>query len=218
MMIRSASRPAVSAASLVCSGVSITLGPEVGLGGLSVARRRGARRARIREGGRWRVYGTRAVAASGSVREVRDRMLAEGQSAALDASAVSLRRPRFGRNGPRRPGSETADHAASGPGHRAGHVARDAAGGHALELPLRPRPRPRRPSPSSDERGRRPLEPGTGAVAGHGPDAYPLARLVADPRVDPGDCRVHRAAVLSGVPPVPLLCATATPLTIRSFA
>ncbi len=33
---------------------------------------------RLDGGGRWRVYGTRAVAASGSVREVRDRMLAEG--------------------------------------------------------------------------------------------------------------------------------------------
>lgn len=34
--------------------------------------------AKLDGGGRWRVYGTRVVAASGSVREVRDRVLAEG--------------------------------------------------------------------------------------------------------------------------------------------
>ena len=34
--------------------------------------------ARLDGGGRWRVYGTRAVAAAGSVREVRDQVLAEG--------------------------------------------------------------------------------------------------------------------------------------------
>ena len=45
--------------------------------------------ARLDGGGRWRVYGTRLVAAAGSVREVRDRVLAEG----VEETARRARRP-----------------------------------------------------------------------------------------------------------------------------
>ena len=45
--------------------------------------------ARLDGGGRWRVYGTRLVEAAGSVREVRDRVLAEG----VEETARRARRP-----------------------------------------------------------------------------------------------------------------------------
>ena len=45
--------------------------------------------ARLDGGGRWRVYGTRLVEASGSVREVRDRVLAEG----VEETTRRARRP-----------------------------------------------------------------------------------------------------------------------------